>query len=543
LEKEIQKTYLKSVEDSYRYLADILIAQGRIAEAEEVLGMLKEEEYFSYLRRDQQVADNLNVKISFSPDEQQEFTDYEKKSDEITQAAQEFEELKKKIPVGKDQTALSADEQLRYKELENRYNAAVTAFLKFLDDLRIKFSQSADKSKIIAQAESITQNLLRNVNEPRTVIISTIVGEDRLNLIVTTRDIQTAHTVEIKGEEINKLVVKYRADLQNPTIDPRPVGEQLYKILFPEKLRQELNALNADKIVWSLDGTLRYIPMATLWDGEKYLAERYSQAVITLASLNKLDTAPTSRQSWKAFGVGVSKKFEKFSELPAVPRELCSVVKDPAQQDFCQKLGATGVFDGVMLRDEDFTLDRFKPSFGKLPLVHVASHFDLKAGDYKESYLLLGGGENRRFSLEELRTTRLDGVEMLTLSACNTAMSPGNQTNGLEVEGFGTLAQKQGVKTVLATLWAVADESTGVLMTEFYRILETNPNLSKAEALRQAQLKLMYGKYKTGENIRRRDGVEVILDGDTRREFIRDANAPYAHPYFWSPFVLIGNWR
>ena len=115
LDKETQKTYLKSVEPTYRRLADILIAQGCIAEAEQVLGMLKEEEYFSYLRRDDKVAADLKGRISLSPDEKIAFADYEKFADDITRAAQEFGALEKKkndLPLG---ASLSADEQKQYR--------------------------------------------------------------------------------------------------------------------------------------------------------------------------------------------------------------------------------------------------------------------------------------------------------------------------------------------------------------------------------------------------------------------------------------------
>ena len=545
LDKDTQKTYLKSVEYTYRDLADILIAQGRIAEAEQVLGMLKEEEYLSYLRRDDKVAADLKARLSLSPDEKTAFADYEKYADEITHNAQEFEALKKKIPVGESVAALAPDEQVKYKDLETKYNAAVGVFNKFLEDLKDKFAQKVDQSQQIAAVESDTIGLLKQLNQPHTVIISTIAGEDRLNLIVTTSDIQRAHTVNITDTELNKLVADFRQAVQNPKVDPRALGKQLYDKLFPADLQKDLDNIQADTIVWSLDGTLRYVPMSALWDGRHYLVERYSNAVITLASRDKLTGETGDRRNWRALGVGVSKQFENFPPLAAVPQELCGVVKDAKTKQFCDTLGEQGIFSGVMLRDEDFTIERFQPSLGKSPLVHIASHFSLNVGDYKDSYLLLGGGANRHFSLDDLRKTRLDSVQLLTLSACNTAMTSGANSSGVEVEGFGALAQKQGAKTVLATLWSVADDSTRDLMTAFYGKLETDAKTGKAEALRKAQLELMYGKY-TAEEAAKNRGTEIInLNGtaNTQPAFKPDANAPFAHPYYWSPFILFGNWR
>jgi CHAT domain-containing protein len=140
----------------------------------------------------------------------------------------------------------------------------------------------------------------------------------------------------------------------------------------------------------------------------------------------------------------------------------------------------------------------------------------------------------------------LDNIELLTLSACNTAMTSGANSSGVEVEGFGAMAQKQGAKTILATLWAVADDSTSELMGGFYKTLEVSPQMGKAEALRKAQIALLKGKSADAKNSTgKRSGVFKTGDEkeSTQPKFTTDKNAPFAHPYYWSPFVLIGNWR
>jgi hypothetical protein len=109
-------------------------------------------------------------------------------------------------------------------------------------------------------------------------------------------------------------------------------------------------------------------------------------------------------------------------------------------------------------------------------------------------------------------------VELLTLSACNTAMR-GMKADGREVESLGVMAQRKGAKAVIATLWPVADESTRQLMQEFYRLHATHPDLSKAEALQRAQVALL-GRAHDSQNF-----------------------SQFSHPYFWAPFVLIGNWK
>lgn len=125
-------------------------------------------------------------------------------------------------------------------------------------------------------------------------------------------------------------------------------------------------------------------------------------------------------------------------------------------------------------------------------LVHIASHFCFMPGDESLSFLLLGDG--KPLSLSEIKQQKdlFSGVELLTLSACETAAQQEAST-GYEIDGFAELAQRLGAAAVLATLWPVADTSTSLLMREFYRGRELS-GLNKASALRQAQLALLTGE-------------------------------------------------
>jgi Uncharacterized protein conserved in bacteria len=541
LDKKLQDSYLERVVDAYQTLADILIAQGRIAEAEQVLAMLKEEEFFEYVRRDDKVAKELLGRLSLTPAEREAFQRYEAIANDLTRIGRELSDLRaesQRFPAGK------FPKQARLDALEKQLADANKVFNAFLDDLKTKFGE---KDNRVAEVESGTQALLKALKQPHTVIISTIAGQERLNLIVTTSDAQRAHTVDIKAADLNLLVYQFREAVKNPKVDPRPAGKRLYDVLFPAALQKDLDGIKADTIIWSLDGTLRYVPVAALWDGEKYLVERYANSVITLASRDKLNQ-PREFKKRSALGLGVSKPFGSFSALPGVPEELCRVINDPQTAARCAER-KSGVISGRRLLDEEFTLPMFKAHLGRYPLIHIASHFSLNPGNEADSYLLLGGGktdDERKLNLNTIREnmkTAFVGVELLTLSACNTAMTAGAKSNGLEVEGFGALAQKQGAKSVLASLWAVADPSTRDLMTEFYRMLETDQQLGKAETLRRAQLSLLRGTYRPVESPLWRRGSDIIGTNNDASFFKEDPNAPFAHPYYWSPFVLFGNWR
>jgi CHAT domain-containing protein len=130
-------------------------------------------------------------------------------------------------------------------------------------------------------------------------------------------------------------------------------------------------------------------------------------------------------------------------------------------------------------------------------------------------------------------------TELLTLSACDTAMG-GTAGDGTEVDGFGILAQQKGAKSVIATLWAVNDESTGFLMQNFYRLWTSNAGMPKAESLRQAQLAFLRSNVTTKPTSNQR-GFPV--PGQSGAQVKRDPLAPYSHPYYWAPFILIGNWN
>ena len=165
-----------------------------------------------------------------------------------------------------------------------------------------------------------------------------------------------------------------------------------------------------------------------------------------------------------------------------------------------------------MYLDEQFTAARLKDVGQRnVQLMHVSSHFQLSPGTEANSFLLLGDGQ--RLTLGEIRTQnyRFDQVDLLTLSACDTGLGGGRDANGKEIEGLGVIAQQQGAKAVLATLWPVADQSTAILMTDMYQRRQAQ-GLSKIEALRQAQLALM-------------------------------AQPKYAHPFYWAPFILMGTWK
>ena len=335
----------------------------------------------------------------------------------------------------------------------------------------------------------------------------------------------------ISKKELNLKITTLCEVLKNPRQDPRPLAKELYDLIIGPVV-PDLTVLNAKTLMWSLDGSLRYLPISALYDGKQYLVETYRNVVFTLASHPWLKDQP--KPTWNGLGLGVSKPQPGFSELKAVKVELGGIVRTDGSPQ--------GVLPGLIGLDEAFTLDAMKQELRRsYPLVHIASHFKLTPGNDTQSFLLLGDGTHLPLSDIIKQTNLFKGVELLTLSACNTGVG-----DGKEVEGFGVLAQRQGAKGVIATLWPVDDASTGIFMQNFYRLREQE-KLTKAEALQRAQLLFITGKTQGTSDTTQRATVEYTTPEGRdatapAAPFTPNPAAPYSHPYYWAPFFLMGNW-
>ena len=333
---------------------------------------------------------------------------------------------------------------------------------------------------------------------------------------------------------MNRKILAFRTALQNPKLDPLPLAQELYKILLAP-VEKDLRAMKAQTLMWSLDGVLRYVPMAALHDGKQYLVERYRHAVFTPVSNARLKDIPS--RNWQALGLGVTKSHgPTIPALPGVAEEMRGIIREAG--------GTTGVLPGSVKLDEAFTQESMLTGLREQnTVVHIASHFQFKPGNETDSALLLGDGKFLSLANIKYLPDVFSGVELLTLSACNTATG-GSGANGSEIEGFGALAQRKGAKAVVATLWPVADRSTKNLMQEFYQRREAKTDVTKAEALRQAQFRLLRGELQvTGETLAARSIIHEEDKQANLPQFKVDPQAPYAHPYYWAPFILIGNWK
>jgi CHAT domain-containing protein len=533
LDRELQQSFIQSNEGTYRQLADLLIGEGRLPEAEQVIRMLKEEEYFEFIRRDQGNSPKT-AKAALTPEEQALEKRYREIADRIAELGSERGTLI-------DKKTRTPEEEQRLAKLDADLVVAGTAFQNFLSHLESELGTAAESgSKVYAMRES--QGLMEDLRElgKGVVALYTLVGEDKYRVILTTADFQKGYEYPIKSADLNRKVLEFREVLQNPKYDPLPLAQELYKILVGP-LAKDLQSAKAQVLMWSLDGVLRYLPIAALHDGKQYLVEQYRNTVFTPASQSRLLSEPGRK--WTALGLGVSKaQSERIPALPGVVEEMRGIIREAGSH--------TGVLPGTIKLDEAFTQEAMMTELRKRnPVVHIASHFQFSPGNETNSALLLGDGSFLSLAQIKSLPNVFGGVDLLTLSACNTATG-GAGANGKEVEGFGVLAQRQGAKAVVASLWPVFDTSTKVLMQDFYRLREAKSDTTKVEALRQAQLRLLRGEATTeGAKATSATADRKILHEEEKAgaanklPFKINPKAPYAHPYYWAPFILIGNWR
>ena len=271
-------------------------------------------------------------------------------------------------------------------------------------------------------------------------------------------------------------------------------AHQVYQWLIAPFL-SELEKAKVDTLVFVLDTPLRNIPMGVLYDGKNYLIEKYAVAVTSGLELRAPKTL--QREQLNAMLAGLTESRQGYRPLKNVEHQLRKI--------------STEITSKVLL-DREFTMANFQTQLNSLPfpVIHLATHGQFSSQP-QETFIITWDDRIDVNELSNLLKSRQENesepIELLVLAACQTAKGDKRATLGL-----AGVAVNAGARSTLATLWkVVADESPGDLLSQFYRELSENPRLTKAQALRRAQL-----------------------------EFLKDDSRN--RPYFWAPYVLLGNW-
>jgi CHAT domain-containing protein/lipopolysaccharide biosynthesis regulator YciM len=496
------KSYTERYKSTYQTLAFQLIELGRLTEAQQVLEMLKEDEYFEFIQRSLD-SDPRKSKSLYSANETKWIERYSQIANQLSSLNAEERDLNKLSKNG-----LSTEQIERQKKLGSEKKVARLAFERYLIKLREEISKKpATKSLYLAdtsskstnEIQSLIQNLGHNV-----ALVQYFITDDQIGILLTTPSIQIARSSKINSKKLKIQISEFLSTLRNPAKKSLKNSQSLYKLLFAP-IESVLVQEKIETIMISLDGALRYIPIGALHDGKNYASQRWSMAIYNPVVKEKL--FDLAEPKWNAVGLGLTKSTLGFSSLPGVEPELRSIIKDDRYGK-----NTLGLIPGEVYLNSEFTSKLlFDVSLRPFQLLHIASHFRFSPGTEENSFLLLGDGS--QLSLKELRKSniRFNNLEMLTLSACETGLGGGVDADGKEIEGLGVLVQKQGAKSVLSTLWSVSDESSVKFMTDMYHAKIVD-GLSKSDAIRKAQ--------------------KIML-----------SEPRFSHPFYWAPYVLMGNWK
>ena len=322
-----------------------------------------------------------------------------------------------------------------------------------------------------------------------------ILLEERLEVLVTLPGKGIYRAVVPVGRKVFEAKVRELRRLLQTRLSRlymRP-SQEIYDWMI-RPLEDELRESGIDTLIVVPEGVLSLIPFAALHNGEYFLIQDY--AVATTPGLNLTDPQPVSREHFDGLLVGLSEAVQGYSALPNVPQEL-------------EAIGSIlGVEQSFL--NETYSVENVTKAMeaNAYRVLHMATHGEFSSSP-EETYLLTYDEKLYLDNLErliKLSQFREEPLELLTLSACRTAV-------GDEKASFGLagVAVKSGARSALATLWFVDDEATRLALTQFYSKLYENPHLSKARALQEAQVSLIQ-------------------------------QPRYRHPAYWAPFMLIGNW-
>ncbi|MEA5476762.1 tetratricopeptide repeat protein [Pseudanabaena galeata UHCC 0370] len=505
LDKDIQKSYLATVEYTYRNLADLLLKQDRILEAQQVLDLLKVEELNEYLRTPTRSSQT------------EQGTELRTPEKTFIALAIELDDLQKR----KLANNITAAEQERLNKLVKSEQEQKNQFISFLDSDPVQTLVDELRLKERQQNVDITtnfQNLRTDIlsRYPNAVLLYPLILDDRLELIlITAKTTPIRRTINIKREKLNQEITDFLAGLRDSgSEDVKKPAQQMYTWLI-KPFETELAELKIDTIIYAPDGQLRYIPLAALHDGKQWLIEKYRVNNITAASLTKFNKPPIATPKIFAGAFGNVNK-QGFSGLPATLTEVKKI--------------ADRFPNTTTLVETAFTKELTTTNSNSYTILHLATHGQLSTGDPKDSFIIFGDGE--KATISDIRRWSLTNVDLVVLSACQSGLGA-KLGSGVEILGLGYQMQAAGARVAIASLWKVDDAGTQALMAAFYGELQKG-DVSIVEALRRAQI-AMINSDKKGTDNSDRAGVRIVGTVPS------SASGQLSHPYYWSAFFAIGN--
>ncbi|MEO0407309.1 MAG: tetratricopeptide repeat protein [Cyanobacteria bacterium P01_A01_bin.135] len=567
-----QQTYTATIENTYRALADLLLQQGRILEAQQVLDLLKVQELDDYLRGVRGPEDTLTI---LRP-EQEILQRFDAQQQTAIGLGRQIAALRQRLY--EQGTLPPTDEQEldRLVTAQEALNNQFSAFLKSSEIQALANQLSPENKPTLeaAQRDALFQaldDLQDDLQDINAVLLYPLILEDRLELIITLPDPETTplrRTVPLEDSaDLTRAISELRQALRDPNADAITPAQTLYQYLIAPleadlaEVATKLTDGTPPTILYAPDGALRYIPLAALHDGDQWLAQRFRINTITAESLTEFQSPPPRNPRVLAgafadpsitYTVPVGGQPADFSGLPFAGQEVENLAASP--------LEITHFMDG------DFGWAQIRRLMGGANILHLATHAAFDPRSPEDSFILFGNGDRAVLDcLDEgiqteddrscINNWQLNNVDLVVLSACETgvggaslsAAEPNSELSeseldetlysGKEILGLGYQFQSRGARAVVASLWKVSDGGTQALMDAFYGALQ-QPEFSKSEALRLAQEALITGDFSVlGLDERGAVALRLRIEQTVPTAISTNLN----HPYYWAPFILIGN--
>ncbi|EDZ95028.1 TPR repeat-containing protein [Limnospira maxima CS-328] len=393
--------------------------------------------------------------------------------------------------------------KLLYAEVDNNWTPELS---QQINELQAGNSQIAEdiarQYPEVAELFETTPQDLENLREniaPGTLVIQPVlltnISEvpDAIALFMVSRDQKAiVKKTPINPSEFDGILTEYRAQLENHNSENFDRNQELLYDYLIRPIEADIAAHSPEKLAIIATGKLRYIPFKTLYDNQRnqHLIEKYPIHYLTrISARRQLRTNTTSSPRVLAFGNPQPSPFD----TPGAEQEARQV---------------TEIFSGEYWVREEATRDRFQNDSPRFNILHLANPICFQANGCPG----LGLGANQ-ILFAHGETFNIADIGLLGLNQTNLVVLSGGFPTGMETESEGGglvaiayLFERAGADAVIASLWNAEDNTTLLIMTEFYE--NVKQGMTKAEALRQAKLTFA------------QEGI---------------------HPFYWSPLILIGD--
>jgi CHAT domain-containing protein len=393
-----------------------------------------------------------------------------------------------------------------FDSLERSYGSELEAFLgRPLNLPSITIDESQDVLAKVAQQTGDVAALIYPVLLDNRIEIMVVPPKDKGKPF-------RKFSVVPSQEAVESILNDYRNNIRDVGSNDYLEQSQVLYDLIMRPIDTQLKAMKINTLVFVMDAGLRVVPPAAMHDGKQFVVERYGIASVASMRVTKIEER--DRKSTRVLAMGLTDAVSGFSALPSVDVEIKTI--------------ASNVLEGSSFLNQDFTVSNLQAQrqLGKYTILHLGTHGKFVSDNSGESFIQFW---DSRLSLSEIPKLRFDNpaIDMLTLSACQTAVG-----NNLGISG---LAVESGAKSVLASLWEVSDAGTAPLMISFYKAFPDAIN--KAQAMQKAQVSLLSGKV----NIQNGQ-ITGIAELPNIQLPTGIGDIDLSHPFYWSSFILVGNW-